>query len=212
MTSDRAPSDIPAIEARLVTRFQWGMVTDIEPPDFEHRVAILRKKAQVDRLEHAVPDEVLELLAESVTSSVRELEGSVIRLLAYSSLKQKPITLELAKQIIHGATRFGGPQRSPNLSAENILNAIAAEWGLQTEALISKSRTKSVVIPRQAAIYLCRKLLGMSLMEIGATFGSRDHSTVIYSLQKAQTLLDTDQLFASKVAQTEQRITTPAKT
>jgi chromosomal replication initiator protein len=201
MTSDRPPSDIPGIEARLVTRFQWGMVADIESPDLEHRIAILQHKAHLDHLEQTVPDSVIRFIAENVRTSVRELEGSVIKLLAYASLKHREITIELAREALRDKLRFDPLTESPTsaLSIASIQKAVATEWGVTPEGLKSKTRTKSLTIPRQAAMYLCREVLSLQLVEIGNSFGGRDHSTVIHSLDRAAILLKQDPLFTQRV-------------
>ena len=198
MTSDRSPAEIPGIEARLVTRFQWGMVADIELPDLELRIAILRKKAEIDQLQRTIPDEVVRFLAEHIRSSVRELEGAVIRLLAYSSLKRRDITIALAQEALRDKLRRddnGKLSELTPITAERIQNIVATEWGVTAEGLRSKTRTKSLTVPRQAGMLLCREMLGLQLVEIGIRFGGRDHSTVIHSLERAQNLYDTDSSF-----------------
>jgi chromosomal replication initiator protein len=187
LTSDRSPNEIPGLEARLVSRFQWGMVADIEPPDLEHRIAILQNKARLDHLELTIPDEVIQFIAQHIWSSVRELEGSIIRLLAYASLKHQPVTIELAREALRD--KLGSADNTLSdalnrLSVSTIQGATAREWNVTTEGLCSKSRTKHLTIPRQTAMYLIRELLGLQLVEIGAAFGGRDHSTVIHSLEK----------------------------
>jgi chromosomal replication initiator protein len=191
LTSDRPPSEIPGLEARLVSRFQWGMVADIEPPDLEHRIAILQNKARLDHLELTIPDDVIQFIAHHVWSSVRELEGSIIRLLAYASLKHQPITIELARQALRDKLKPGEENDSQTvlrLSIPTIQAAVADEWGITVEALCSKVRTKQLTVPRQTAMHLVRELLGLQLVEIGNAFGGRDHSTVIHSLEKVQEL------------------------
>jgi chromosomal replication initiator protein len=191
LTSDRPPSEIPGLEARLVSRFQWGMVADIEPPDLEHRIAILQNKAKLDHLELTIPDDVIQFIAHHVWSSVRELEGSIIRLLAYASLKHQPITIELARQALRDKLKPGEEndiQAVLRLSVPTIQAAVAEEWGITVEALCSKVRTKQLTVPRQVAMHLVRELLGLQLVEIGNAFGGRDHSTVIHSLEKVQEL------------------------
>ncbi len=201
MTSDRPPSDIPGIEARLVTRFQWGMVADIESPDFEHRIAILQHKAHLDHLEQTVPDSVIRFIAENVRTSVRELEGSVIKLLAYASLKHREITIDLAREALRDKLRLDPltDLAASALSIASIQKAVANEWGVTPEGLKSKTRTKNLTIPRQAAMYLCREVLSLQLVEIGNSFGGRDHSTVIHSLDRAAILLKQDPLFTQRV-------------
>ena len=200
MTSDRPPADIPGIEARLVSRFQWGMVADIELPDLEHRIAILQHKAQLDHLEHTVPEGVIRFIAENVRSSVRELEGSVIKLLAYASLKHRDITIELAREALRDKLRPDDVSEiSATLSVATIQKSVADEWGVTTEGLKSKTRTKTLTIPRQAAMYLCREVLGLQLVEIGNNFGGRDHSTVIHSLERAAALMSEEPIFQQRV-------------
>ena len=187
LTSDRPPSEIAGLEARLISRFQWGMVADISLPDFEHRVAILKQKAQLDRLELTIPDDVIHFIAEHVRSNVRELEGSIIKLLAYASLKHKDITVDVAREALRDKLRaIEGLQHEGNASLTifTIQQAVAKEWGVTVDGLRSKTRTKTLTTPRQIAMYLVRELLSTQLVEIGNAFGGRDHSTVIHSLEK----------------------------
>lgn len=202
LTSDRPPSEIPGLEARLVSRFQWGMVADIEQPDLEHRIAILKNKAALDHLELTIPDDVIAFIAENVRSSVRELEGSIIRLLAYSSLRHQEITVELAKEALRDKLKTGEQTVSlqeAGISVAVIQNAVAKEWGVTVDGLRSKVRTKTLTVPRQVSMFLIRELLGLQLVEIGAAFGGRDHSTVIHSLDRVQAELKLDPVFQSKV-------------
>ena len=202
LTSDRPPSEIPGLEARLVSRFQWGMVADIELPDLEHRIAILRNKALLDHLEMTIPEDVIRFIAEHVRSSVRELEGSIIKLLAYASLKHREITVDVAREALRDKLRpgesVGGSTTA--LNTETIQQAVAREWGVTPEGLRSKTRTKALTTPRQIAMFLMRELLGLQLVEIGAAFGGRDHSTVIHSLDRAASMLREDSAFALRVA------------
>jgi chromosomal replication initiator protein len=202
LTSDRPPSEIPGLEARLVSRFQWGMVADIEQPDLEHRTAILKNKAALDHLELTIPDEVIAFIAENVRSSVRELEGSIIRLLAYSSLRHREITVELAREALRDKLRAANQTAesdSNDISIATIQSAVAKEWGVTTDGLRSKVRTKTLTVPRQVSMFLIRELLGLQLVEIGNAFGGRDHSTVIHSLEKVHHDLETNTLFQSRV-------------
>ena len=211
MTSDRPPSDIPGIEARLVTRFQWGMVADISLPDLELRIAILRKKSEVDQLGPSLPDDVVRFLAEHIHSSVRELEGAIIRLLAYASLKRREVTIALAQEALRDKLRRdenGTLSALAPITPERIQDIVASEWGVTAEGLRSKTRTKTLTIPRQAAMHLCRELLGLQLVEIGLRFGGRDHSTVIHSLERAQALLDSDATFRERLGAARRRLTT----
>src|SRR3954463_15082279 len=201
LTSDRPPSEIPGLEARLVSRFQWGMVADIELPDLEHRIAILRQKAQLDHLELTIPEEVVRFIAENVRSSVRELEGSMIKLLAYASLKHREISVEIAREALRDKLKAadGSPGGGPALNTAVIQQAVAKDWGVTTEGLRSKTRTKNLTVPRQVAMYLMRELLSMQLVEIGASFGGRDHSTVIHSLERVAAMMKEDPSVAQRV-------------
>ena len=202
LTSDRPPSEIPGLEARLVSRFQWGMVADFELPDLEHRIAILRNKAMIDHLEMTIPEDVIRFIAEHVRSNVRELEGSIIKLLAYASLKHREITVDVAREALRDKLRPGEATAAATvgLNPDTIQQAVAKEWGVTTEGLRSKTRTKALTAPRQVAMYLMRELLGLQLVEIGATFGGRDHSTVIHSLERVSAMLKEEPSFAQRIA------------
>jgi chromosomal replication initiator protein len=201
LTSDRTPSEIPGLEARLVSRFQWGMVADIELPDFEHRIAILRNKALIDHLELTIPEDVIRFIAEHVRSSVRVLEGSIIKLLAYASLKHREITVDVAREALRDKLRPSEPGSAPasGLSVDTVQGVVAKEWGVTSEGLRSKTRTKALTTPRQVAMYFLRELLGMQLVEIGAAFGGRDHSTVIHSLERVAAMMKEDAGFMVRV-------------
>lgn len=195
MTSDRPPKDIPGLEERLVSRFEWGLVTDIKPPDLETRVAILRKKAEDDSI--ALDDEVLDFIARNCRSNVRELEGAIIKLLAYSSLTRRDVTTELAREALGGVLRELQPAR--DLTPDTIRQHVAREWGVSVDALVSKKRTRELTIPRQIAMYLIRELLGLPLIEIGKLFGGRDHSTVIHSINKVENAMRSNASFQDRI-------------
>ncbi len=195
LTSDRPPKEIPGLEDRLVSRFEWGLVTDIKPPDLETRVAILRKKAEEDRL--ILADEVLDFIARNCRSSVRELEGAIIKLLAYSSLTRREINVELAQEALGGV--LSGGRGADAFTAEEIRARVAEEWDVTVDALMSKRRTKELTVPRQVAMYLIRELLEIPLIDIGKLFGGRDHSTVIHSLQKVDQEMQQDESFRRRV-------------
>ncbi len=203
LTSDRPPSEIAGLEARLASRFQWGMVADITLPDFEHRVAILKQKAQLDRLELTIPDDVIHFIAEHVRSNVRELEGSIIKLLAYASLKHKDITVDVAREALRDKLRaiegLEPDSSATTLTVLTIQQAVAKEWGVTVDGLRSKTRTKNLTTPRQIAMYLTRELLATQLVEIGNAFGGRDHSTVIHSLEKVQEGISTDPQLKARI-------------
>ncbi|HUF13238.1 MAG TPA: chromosomal replication initiator protein DnaA [Longimicrobiales bacterium] len=195
VTSDRPPKEIPGLEERLVSRFEWGLVTDIRPPDLETRVAILRKKADDDDI--VIHDDVLEFIARYCRSSVRELEGAIIKLLAYSSLTHREVTTDLAREALAGqlADAASMSQRSP----EMIRQRVAEEFKVTVDGLTSKRRTKDLTVPRQVAMYLMRELLDLPLVEIGRQFGGRDHSTVIHSIQKVEQDMTERDAFRQKV-------------
>ncbi|HSJ24532.1 MAG TPA: chromosomal replication initiator protein DnaA [Longimicrobiales bacterium] len=194
MTSDRPPKEIPGLEERLVSRFEWGLVTDIKPPDLETRVAILRKKAEDDRI--SLGDEVLDYIARNCRSNVRELEGAVIKLLAYSSLTRREVDLDLAREALGGVLGAGA---AVEVTADLIRSRVAEEWGVSVDGLTSKRRTKELSVPRQVAMYLMRELLDLSLVEIGRHFGGRDHSTVIHAVNKVEEDLRTEDAFRTRV-------------
>jgi chromosomal replication initiator protein len=196
LTSDRPPKEMARLEERLVSRFEWGLVVDVRPPDYETRMAILRKKADDDGLR--IDDEVIEFIAHSCTASVRELEGAVIKLLAYSSLTNQEMTLGLARTALRGMLRkghSGGPIQSP----ERIRELVANRWRVRADALSSKRRTKDITVPRQVAMYLIKETLGISLVRIGELFGGRDHSTVIHSIRKVEEDMQRDESFRHQV-------------
>jgi chromosomal replication initiator protein len=206
LTSDRPPKEIPGLEERLISRFEWGLVADIQAPDFETRVAILRKKAADDSL--VLESEVIDFIARSCTSSVRELEGAVIKLLAYSSLKNQEITLVLAQQALQGMLAPPGDDIGI-ASPERIRRVVAEEWSVEVEALVSKRRTKDLTVPRQVAMYLIRELLDLPLVEIGALFGGRDHSTVIHSIRKVEESLETNSSLRAAVHRIRENLSYP---
>jgi chromosomal replication initiator protein len=209
LTSDRPPKEIPGLEDRLISRFEWGMVADIGQPDLEHRIAILRKKAYQDHLELTIPDDVLRFIAEHIRSSVRELEGCIIKLLLFASLKNREVTIELAREALADKIRqgeesaFAGPATP---SIDRVQEVVARRWGVTPEGLRSKARTKTLTIPRQVAMYLARDMLGMQLVEIGQAFGGRDHSTVIHSVDKVERQMMRDRTFKERIEMARQEL------
>ncbi|HET9133653.1 MAG TPA: chromosomal replication initiator protein DnaA [Gemmatimonadales bacterium] len=202
LTSDRLPKEIPGLEARLVSRFEWGMVADVKSPDLEHRIAILRKKQEQDHLETTIPDDVLRFIAENVRSNVRELEGCIIKLLLFASLKHREISIDLAREALADKMRPADdgdahPKALPTI--EKVQEVVARRWGVTPEGLRSKARIKTLTVPRQIAMFLARELLQMQLVEIGQAFGGRDHSTVIHSVDKVQNQLSRDRQFRDRV-------------
>jgi chromosomal replication initiator protein len=212
LTSDRPPKEIPGLEVRLVSRFEWGMVADIGQPDLEHRIAILRKKAEQDHLELTIPDDVLRFIAEHVRSSVRELEGCIIKLLLYASLKHREISIELARDALSDKIRqadavSGAAPALP--SVDRVQEVVARRWGVTTEGLRSKARVKTLTVPRQVAMFLARDLLGLQLVEIGQAFGGRDHSTVIHSLARVESHMQRDRQFRERVEAARRELSAP---
>jgi chromosomal replication initiator protein len=206
LTSDRPPKEIPGLEERLVSRFEWGLVADIKPPDYETRVAILRKKASDDHL--TLENPVIDFIARACTASVRELEGAVIKLLAYSSLTNQEVTVSLARTALSGMLREPGqPDPAAGLSPEHIKRMVAEEWDVKVEALASRRRTKDLTVPRQVSMYLLKDLLHLPLVQIGDLFGGRDHSTVIYSIQKVEDSCEQDLNFKHRVEELRRRLT-----
>ena len=175
LTSDRPPKEIKGLEERLSSRFGWGLVTDIQPPDLETRIAILNKKSESDGV--SIPIEVATFIADNITSNIRELEGSLIRLLAYASLHSKEIALDLAKEVLKDTIRNGTKQ----IGIEQIQKRVARSYNLSPEMLCSKRKTQEIALARQVAMYLARSLTNNSLKTIGLHFGGRDHSTVIHA-------------------------------
>jgi chromosomal replication initiator protein len=200
LTSDRPPKEI-GLEDRLVSRFEWGLVTDIKAPDFETRMAILRKKVEEDNLQIQDADDVLTFIARHRTNSVREIEGAVIKLLAHSSLTGRAIDLDLAREALgvpaHAEHRAPGTPGGP--TPELVRQRVAEAWNTTSDALQSKKRTKDLTVPRQVAMFLIKELFSLPLVDVGRLFGGRDHSTVIHSIAKVEEDMRTDPAFRDKV-------------
>jgi chromosomal replication initiator protein len=202
LTSDRHPSQTKGMEERLLSRFQWGLAVDIQPPDLETRIAILRKKSESERLN--IDDEVIGFIAQNVTSNIRELEGCLIRLLAYSSLWGKDINVELAKEVLRDHLHAV----EKRVSIESIHKKTAEHFRLPPEMLLAKKKTQEIAVARQVAMYLCRILTDHSLKSIGSFFGGRDHSTVIHACEIISNRMKADGKFRQEI---EQLITTVSK-
>ncbi len=194
VTSDRPPKEIPGLEERLVSRFEWGLVADIQPPDVETRIAILRKKVEKEKI--LIPDDVIQFIAENVKSNIRELEGSLVRVLAYSSLTCREGTLELAREVLRDFMR---PPASRVPSIPLIKKAVAQHFDIPLETLKAKTRIARVVLARQVAMYLARDLTEASLVSIGSFFGDRDHSTVLHACTKVRAATEADPALKRKV-------------
>lgn len=184
ITSDKFPKDIPGLEERLRSRFEWGLIADIQPPDVETKVAILKKKAEMNKI--ALPDDVALLIGSSNASNIREIEGMLIRIGAYASLTKNKINLAMAKDILKDII----VDKSKEISVEYIQKLVAEHFKLKVADLKSEKRYKNFVIPRQIAIYLSRELTKASFPEIGEKFGGKDHSTVIYAVNKIKKIME----------------------
>lgn len=202
ISSDRPPKEIETLEERLRSRFEWGLIADIQSPDLETRIAILRKKAEIENLN--VPEDVLLFIAKTVISNIRELEGALNRILAFSSLTNKPITVELANEALKDIISKDKPKV---ITAEYILEVVANYFHLKPEELRSSKRTRNIAYPRQIAMYLCRKLTDLSLPKIGEKFGGRDHTTIIHGFDKISRELQTDIELTQMLNELESKIT-----
>ncbi len=187
IASDRHPKYIQTLENRLVSRFEWGLVTDIQPPDLETRIAILRKKALLDSLE--VDDEVLTFIASKVSTNIRELEGALVRILAYASLYGRQLSVALAEEVLKDILP---DQAYREIPVELIQHEVCRYFGISKADLIGASRSKPFSYPRQVAMYLCREITDESLPKIGRAFGGRDHSTVMHATSKIANLINSD--------------------
>ena len=192
LTSDSIPKEIPGLEERLRSRFEWGLIADIQPPDLETKAAILRKKAQAEGVQ--IPDEVSLFIATNVKSNVRELEGYLVRIVAYASLTNQAITLDLAREVLKELVNG-----DRTITIPRILEVVGDFYRIKEKELLSKSRHKSIVLPRQIAMYLCRTHTNASLPDIGSEFGGKDHSTVIHACTKIRELMARDEKFRKQL-------------
>jgi len=193
LSSDRSPKELKGLDDRLCSRFEWGMRVRIEPPEFETRAAILKKKAEVEAIE--IPDDVTDLLATHIRSNVRALEGALMRLAAFASLKQEPITVPLARDVLSDVI----PPQGYRPPIERIQEVVAAHYGLTVAKLTSASREQKVALPRQIAMYLCRILAEEKLQAIAEKFNKKDHTTVISAIDRVKSLLETDEQLGAAV-------------
>ena len=186
LTADRPPRDIKGLEERLLSRFSWGLVTDVQPPSLETRIAILQKKSESDG--YHLPQDVLTFIADSVTTNIRDLEGCLTRLLAYASLRRKEINVDLAQQILKDSI----PHAKRKITTDQIQKKVAEFYSVSPEMMQAKKKTADVALARQVAMYLCRTLTDRSLKAIGAAFGGRDHSTVIHAHKTIMNMIKKD--------------------
>jgi chromosomal replication initiator protein len=186
ISADCPPREIPTLEERLHSRFEWGLIADIQPPDLETKIAILKKKAE--RQDIVLPDNVALYIASKIKSNIRELEGALVRLIAYCSLTGSEISLAMAQETLHDILAPG----EKSVSIEMIQKTLADHFGMRVQELKSKNNSKSVAVPRQICMYLCKKLTGVSLPQIGREFGNKHHTTVLHSINKIEKLRLTD--------------------
>ena len=202
ISSDRPPREISTLEERLRSRFEWGLITDIQPPDLETRIAILRKKVKTDGI-HIPDPQVLTFIAGRVSTNIRELEGALTRVVAFSSLTGRPMTVELSQDVLKDVFPQG---TAPEVSIEGIQTAVTDRFGLSIEELCSERRSQNIVYPRQVAMYLSRELTDASLPKIGREFGGRDHTTVIHATSKIARLIREDRSVYNLVQELTARI------
>ena len=194
ISSDRPPKEIPTLEDRLRSRFEWGLITDITPPDLETRIAILRKKAKADGLD--IPNEVMLYIANQIDTNIHELEGALIRVVAYSSLINKDINADLAAEALKDIVPSSKPRV---ITIQDIQKVVGEHFNIKLDDFKAKKRTKSIAFPRQIAMYLSRELTDFSLPKIGEEFGGRDHTTVIHAHEKISKMLLTDSLLQKQL-------------
>ncbi|MCL8026717.1 chromosomal replication initiator protein DnaA [Nocardioides sp. BSK12Z-3] len=206
LTSDRPPKRLEALEDRLRNRFEWGLITDVQPPDLETRIAILRKKAAMDRL--TAPPDVLEFIASKIQTNIRELEGALIRVTAFANLNRQEVDMTLAEIVLKDLIPDGG---EPEITAGLIIAQTAAYFGLSIDELTGPSRGRHLVMARQIAMYLCRELTDLSLPKIGAEFGNRDHTTVMYADRKINQLLAERRAVFNQVSELTNRVKMQAR-
>lgn len=201
ISSDRPPKEIKTLEDRLRSRFEWGLIADIQPPDYETRIAILQKKADTDGL--TVPNEVMAFIAKCIVSNIRELEGALTRIVAYASLTNQEITIELAENALKD---IFSEQSVVQITPELIQEVVANYYNIRAEDITGSKKPKNIAFPRQIAMYLSRKILDISLPKIGEHFGGRDHSTVIHACTKIEKELEKDPSLQKTIIEIEKRI------
>lgn len=201
LTSDRPPKALEQLESRLRSRFEWGLITDVQPPDLETRIAILKRKATAEKL--LVPPDVLEFIASRIQTNIRELEGALIRVTAFASLNREDVTMGLADKVLRDLIPDGG---EAEVSAQTIITETASYFGVDVDDLVGKSRAQTLVLFRQIAMYLCRELTDLSLPKIGQEFGGKDHTTVMHADRKIRELLRERRTVFNQVTELTNRI------
>lgn len=203
LSSDRPPKSLVTLEERLRSRFEWGLTADIQPPDLETRLAILRSKAE--RNGRYVPDEILNMIANRVQSNIRELEGALNRVMAFSELSGMPVTAQMADMALADFL----PPRS-DVRPERVLDLVARTFNISTEKLLGRDRSREIALPRQIAMYLLREEANVSLPQIGQALGGRDHTTVMYAIEKVSDLLERDDRLRRRVVEIRRQLYSPA--
>ena len=201
ISSDRPPKELKPLEERLISRFEWGLTVDVQSPDYETRIAILRKKAERDHI--TVPDDVMAYMAKNIASNIRELEGALTRIVAFATLTNQDISISLAENSLKDI--FSENVSTP-LTPDLIQQVVAEHYNIRVEDIQGSKKPKNIAFPRQVSMYLCRKLLDISLPKIGESFGGRDHTTVIHAITKIEKQLETDTALQKTMMQLEKEI------
>lgn len=200
LSSDRPPKEVDNLEKRLVSRFEWGLIADIQPPDYETRVAILKKKAELDNID--ISEEVLRHIAETINSNIRELEGALNRIVARASLLKRTISIELVEEIFYDVIK----SRSKIITKDKIISIISEHYNVSVEDIKSKKRKKDIAKARQIAMYFMRESLGMAFMAIGEVFGGKDHTTVMHSVSKVEADMKSNKYFAKDITSIKEKL------
>ena len=207
VSCDCPPKKILTLEERLRSRFEWGLIVDIQPPDLETRIAILRKKAETERIN--IPDEVALFIATEITSNIRALEGCLTKIVAHATFNKEQITLDLSRKVLKDMLEMKDPhiKTPPGITVERIQQVVANHYGVRIEDMKSATRLRTIAFPRQVAMYLSRKLTDCSLPTVGQYFGGKDHTTIMYACQKIDELQQADPAFQDELEQIEKAIT-----
>ncbi len=201
ISSDRPPKEISSLEERLRSRFEWGLIADIQPPDIETRIAILRNRARLDNLD--VDDEIIQFIAEHVVSNIRELEGSLTRVVAYSQLRRRPLTLELTIEALRDLLP---DVKKKEVTPQMIKSTVAEYYSIPVESLLSERRDREIVLPRQLAMYLCHDMLGIPYKRISTLFDKNDHTTAINACKRVEEMIESESSFASVIEDIKKRM------
>ena len=199
ISSDKPPKEIPNIEERLVSRFEWGLAADLQPPDFETRVAILQKKAEMKGLK--IPKEVINFIAETITNNIRALEGALVRVYSYSNFNGVPLDIDIAEEALQDLIK---DEQTAKITIDSILDKVSEYFNISKNSIIGKKRPKNIAVPRQIAMYLSRKYTDFSLPEIGKQFGGRDHTTVSHACRKIEEKLEKDSFLKNEIKKIEE--------